>query len=173
MKTKWRVGQWSPQNTYLQGDYLCTDGFNLEILPCGFVMQRQILINLITFVAYMRNLPLNTQKPDYPSQGARKWSLIFAHDSRPIYHAPTYIAVPLLGPHQPWYIESALYYDNIAERSQLWKILFVDNFNMIIAYLMSNWSYIEYFESLWADKIFNSMQTLRLKCYWKLSIICR
>ena len=52
------------------------------------------------------------------------------------------------------------------------KILFVDNLHMIIAYLMSNWNYIEYFESLLADKILNSMRTLRLKCYWKLSIIC-
>ena len=32
-----------------------------------------------------------------------------AHDSRPIYGAPTYIGVPLLGPHQPRYIESTLY----------------------------------------------------------------
>ena len=32
MKTKWRAWQRSPQNTWLQVDYLCTDGFNLEIL---------------------------------------------------------------------------------------------------------------------------------------------
>ena len=37
--------QWSPQNTWLQVDYLCIDDFNLEILPHGFVMQCQILIN--------------------------------------------------------------------------------------------------------------------------------
>ena len=72
-------------------------------------MQRQILINVIVFVAYVLNLPLNTLRPHYRSQRAGKWSLILAHDRRPIYHAPTYIAVPLLGPHQPRYIESTLY----------------------------------------------------------------
>ena len=33
-----------------------------------------------------------------------------AHDSGPIYRAPTYIAVPLLGPHQPRCIGLTLYY---------------------------------------------------------------
>ena len=33
-----------------------------------------------------------------------------AHDRRPIYRAPTYIAVPLLGPHQPRYIGLTLYW---------------------------------------------------------------
>ena len=110
MKTKWRVGQWSPYNTWLQVYYLCTEGFNLEILPCGFAMQHQILINVIIYIAYMLNLPLNTQTPHHHSQRAGKWSLILAHDSRPIYRAPTYIAVPLLGPHQPRYMESTLYF---------------------------------------------------------------
>ena len=32
-----------------------------------------------------------------------------AHDRRPIYRAPTYIAVPMLGPHQPRYIGLTLY----------------------------------------------------------------
>ena len=91
---KWRVEQW-----WLQVDFLCTDDFYLEILPCGFVMQRQIMINVIILVAYMLNLLLNMQKPHYYSQRARKWSLILAYDSRLIYCAPTYIAVPLLGPH--------------------------------------------------------------------------
>ena len=108
MKTKWRVEQWSPQNTWLQVAFLCTDGFNLEILPCGFGMQHQIMINVIILVAYMLNLPLNMQKPHYYSQCARKWSLISAYDSCLIYCAPTYIAVPLLGPHQLQYIESIL-----------------------------------------------------------------
>ena len=67
-------------------------------------MQHQILINVIIFVAYVLNLPLNTQMSHSRSQRAGKWSLIFAHDRRPIYRAPTYIAVPLLGPHQPRYI---------------------------------------------------------------------
>ena len=89
--------------------FLCTNSFNLEILPQGFVMQRLILINVNTFVAYMLNLPLNTQRPHYFSQRAGKWSLTLAHDKRLIYRAPTYIAVPLLGPHQPRYIESTLY----------------------------------------------------------------
>ena len=42
---------------------------------------------------------------------AGEWSLILAHDSRPTYRALTSIAVPLLGPHQPWYIKSTLYFD--------------------------------------------------------------
>ena len=72
-------------------------------------MQHQILINVIIFVAYVLNLPLNTQRSHSRSQRAGKWSLIFAHDRRPIYRAPTYIAVPLFGPHQPRYIGLTLY----------------------------------------------------------------
>ena len=97
------------KKTWLKVDYLCTDGFNWEILPRGFVMQCHILKNVIIFVAYVLNLPLNTHRPHYRSQRAGKWSLILAHDRHPIYRAPTYIAVPLLGPHQPRYIESTLY----------------------------------------------------------------
>ena len=72
-------------------------------------MQHQILINVIIFVAYVLNLPLNTQRSHSRSQRPGKWSLILAHDRRPIYRAPTYIAVPLLGPHQPRYIGLTLY----------------------------------------------------------------
>ena len=61
------------------------------------------------FVAYELNLPLNMENPHYRSQRAGEWSLIWAHDSRPIYRALTYIAVPLLGPHQPRYIGLTLY----------------------------------------------------------------
>ena len=64
-------------------------------------MQRQILKSVIIFVAYVLNLPLNPHRPHYRSQRAGKWSLILAHDRRPIYRAPTYIAVPSLGPQQP------------------------------------------------------------------------
>ena len=77
LKTKWWVGQRSMQNTWLQVAYSCTDGFNLEILPRGFVMQRQILINVIIFIAYMLNLPLNTQRPYHRSQRAGKLGLDF------------------------------------------------------------------------------------------------
>ena len=98
----------STKNEWLQVDYLCQDGFNSENLPNGFVMQHQILINVIIFVAYVLNLPLNTQRSHSRSQRAGKWSLILAHDRRPIYRAPTYIAVPLLGPHQPRYIRLTL-----------------------------------------------------------------
>ena len=66
MKTKWWVGQRSPQNTWLQVDYLCADSFNLEILPCGFVMQRQILVYVIIFVAYVLNLLLTGKAPLSP-----------------------------------------------------------------------------------------------------------
>ena len=62
------------------------------------------------FVAYELNLPLNMEKPHHRSQRAGEWSLIWAHDSCPIYPALTYIAVPLLGPHQPRYIGLTLYY---------------------------------------------------------------
>ena len=72
-------------------------------------MLRQILINMIIFVVYVLNLKLHTQNPHYHSQHAEIWNLISAHDSRPIYPAPTYIAVLLLGPHQLHYIESILY----------------------------------------------------------------
>ena len=61
------------------------------------------------FVAYELNLPLNIEKPHHRSHRAGEWSLILAHDSRPIYRALTYIAVPLLGPHQPQYIGLTLY----------------------------------------------------------------
>ena len=99
------------KNEWLQVDYLCQNGFNSENLPNGFVMlmQHQILINVIIFVAYVLNLPLNTQRSHSRSQRAGKWSLMLAHDRRPIYRAPTYIAVPLLGPHQPRYIGLTLY----------------------------------------------------------------
>ena len=72
-------------------------------------MQHQILINIIIFVAYVLKLLLNTQRSHSRSQRAGKWSLILAHDRRPIYRAPTYIAVPLLGPHRPRYIGLTLY----------------------------------------------------------------
>ena len=90
--------------------FLCTDGFNSEILLRNFVMQCKILINVNIFIAYLLTLSLNTQRPHYRSQCAGKWNLILAHDSRPIYRASTYIAVPLLGSHQPRYIESTLYH---------------------------------------------------------------
>ena len=61
------------------------------------------------FVAYELNLPLNMEKPHYRSQRTGEWSLIWAHDSRLIYRALTYIAVPLLGPHQPRYMGLTLY----------------------------------------------------------------
>ena len=76
VKTRWRIGHWS-QNTWLQVAYLCTDIFNLVILPRDFVMQRQILINVVIFVACVLNLLLNPQRPHYRWQRAGKWSLIF------------------------------------------------------------------------------------------------
>ena len=73
------------------------------------VLQRHIVISVIIFVAYKLNLLLNMEKPHYRSQRAGEWSLSLAHVSRLIYRGLTYIAVPLLGPHQPRYIESTLY----------------------------------------------------------------
>ena len=74
-----------------------------------FVLQRQLLISDMIFVAYELNLPLNMEKPQYRSQRAGEWNQIWAHDSRPIYRALSYIVVPLLGPHQPRYIGLTLY----------------------------------------------------------------
>ena len=59
------------------------------------------------------------EKPHYRSQRAGEWSLIWAHDSRPIYRALTYIAAPLLGPHQPRYIGLTLYIDFLAWRQRI------------------------------------------------------
>ena len=53
------------------------------------------------------------------------------------------------------------------------KYFFVENLQTIFAYLMPNWSYIEYFGSLLTDGILNSMRTFRRKCHWKLSKIYR
>ena len=75
-------------------------------------MQHQILIIVMIFFAYALNLPLNTQRPHHRSQRTGKLGLcrrILAHGSRPIYRAPTYIAVPFHGPHQPRYIGLTLY----------------------------------------------------------------
>ena len=86
-------------------------------------MQHQILINVIIFVAYVLNLPLNTLRSHSRSQRAGKWSLIMAHDRRPIYRAPTYIAVPMLGPHQPRYIGLTLYVVDY-KVSANWDVIF-------------------------------------------------
>ena len=80
------------------------------LMSSNFIMLCQLLISNMIFVAYELNLPLNMEKPHYGSQPAGEWSLIWAHDSRPIYRALTYIAVPLLGPHQPRYIGLTLYW---------------------------------------------------------------
>ena len=75
-------------------------------------MQHQILIIVMIFFAYALNLPLNTQRPHHRSQRTGKLGLcrrILDHGSRPIYRAPTYIAVPFHGPHQPRYIGLTLY----------------------------------------------------------------
>ena len=78
------------KNEWLQVDYLCQDGFNSENLPNGFVMQHQILINVIIFVAYVLNLPLNTQRSHSRSQraGNGAWFWLMT-DAR-------YIALPLI-----------------------------------------------------------------------------
>ena len=80
-------------------------------------MQHQILINVIIFVAYVLNLPLNTQRSHSRSQ-----RLVLAHDRRPIYRAPTYIAVPLLGPHQPRYIGLTLYKTHLCGQLNCWSL---------------------------------------------------
>ena len=54
--------------------------------------------------------------------------VFWAHDSRPIYRSLTYIAVPLLGPHQPRYIGLTLY---MARKTTL-----VSDLNMLLWILM-------------------------------------
>ena len=81
------------KTTWLQVDFLCTEGFNSEILLRGFVMHRQIMINVNIFVAYVLNLPLNTERPNYRSNaqvnGTWFWLMTDAW----------YIALPLIS----WY----------------------------------------------------------------------
>ena len=57
----------------------------------------------------MLDLWLHLQKPHYRSYRAGTRNIMLTFDSRPIYRALTYIAVPFLGPQQPLYIESTLY----------------------------------------------------------------
>ena len=116
--------------------FLCTAGFNLEILPRDFVKQHQFLINVNIFVAYVLNLPLNTHRPHCRSQRAGKWSLILAL----IYHVPTYIAVPLLGPHQSRYIESTLYIKKSKARfSQVYLAIMISSYFLVIRWCQSHW----------------------------------
>ena len=56
------------------------------------------------------NLWLHMQNPHYRSYRAGTRNMMLTFDSRPIYRALTYIAVLFLGPQQPRYIESTLYY---------------------------------------------------------------
>ena len=110
-KQKWRVGQRSTQNTWLLVAYLYTDGFNLEIVTCGFVMQRQILINVIIFVAFVLNLPLNTQRPYHHSQLAGKLGLDFGSWQSPdISRSHLYRGTIAWTPPTAIYIGSTLYY---------------------------------------------------------------
>ena len=73
-----------------------------------FVLQRQLLISDMIFVAYELNLPLNMEKPHYRSQRAGEWSLIWAHDSRPIYRL--YRGTIAWTPPTAIYIGLTLYY---------------------------------------------------------------
>ena len=57
----------------------------------------------------MLNLWLHKQKPHYRSHRAGTRNMMLTFDSRPIYRALTYIAVPFLGPQQPRYIGLTLY----------------------------------------------------------------
>ena len=49
----------------------------------------------------MLNLGLHMQNPHYRSYRAGTRNIMLTFDSRPIYRALTYIAVPFLGPQQP------------------------------------------------------------------------
>ena len=99
-------------------------------------MQRQILINVIIFVAYVLNLPLNTQRPYHRSQRARKLGLDFGSwpVARYIVLPVIYIAVPLLGPHQPQYIGSTLYWFQNWDCNEPLNIVSQENHKMHIWY---------------------------------------
>ena len=57
----------------------------------------------------MLNLWLHMQNPHYRSYRAGTRNMMLTFDSRPIYRALTYIAVPFLGPQLPRYIGLTLY----------------------------------------------------------------
>ena len=77
------------------------------VLLCNVEFRWKITLLFV----YMLNLWLHMQNPHYRSYRAGTRNMILTFDSRPIYRALTYIAVPFLGPQLPRYIGLTLYHD--------------------------------------------------------------
>ena len=75
------------------------------VLLCNVEFRWKIILLFV----YMLNLWLHMQNPHYRSYRAGTRNMMLTFDSRPIYRALTYIAVPFLGPQQPRYIGLTLY----------------------------------------------------------------
>ena len=101
----------STKTNVFQVDYLCQDGFNSGKSTKRFCNATSNFDKCHYIRCYVLNLLLNTQRSHSRSQRAGKSSLILVHDRCPIYRSPTYITVPLIGPHQPRYIGLTLYFD--------------------------------------------------------------
>ena len=75
------------------------------VLLCNVEFRWKITLLFV----YMLNLWLHMQNLHYRSYRAGTRNMMLTFDSRPIYRALTYIAVPFLGPQQPRYIGLTLY----------------------------------------------------------------
>ena len=75
------------------------------VLLCNVEFRWKITLLFV----YMLNLWLHMQNPHYRSYRAGTRNMMLTFDSRPIYRALTYIAVPFIGPQQPRYIGLTLY----------------------------------------------------------------
>ena len=89
---------------HLRRDYL-----GLNIVLRSFVMQRWISMKDHTTLCLHAELWLHMQTPHYRSYRTGTRNMMLTFNSRPIYRALTYIAVPFLGPQQPRYIGLTLY----------------------------------------------------------------
>ena len=76
------------------------------VLLCNIEFRWKITLLFV----YMLNLWLHMQTPHYRSYRAGTRNMMLTFDSRPIYRALTYSAVPFLGPQQPRYIGLTLYW---------------------------------------------------------------
>ena len=93
------------------------------VLLCNVEFRWKITLLFV----YMLNLWLHMQNPHYRSYRAGIRNMMLTFDSRPIYRALTYIAVPFLGPQQPRYIRLTLYYTKL-----MWKWVHINVSNVSI-----------------------------------------
>ena len=76
------------------------------VLLCNVEFRWKITLLFV----YMLNLWLHMQKNHYRSYRTGTRNMMLTFDSRSIYRALTYIAVPFLGPQKPRYIRLTLHY---------------------------------------------------------------